>query len=500
MHCPRCQHENRQQAKFCEECGTPLTANPSGGLPQSYSEVSSTLNESLEQQTATSEILRVIASSPTDLQPVMNVVAESAARFCGAGNAAIFRVEGELLRLVAVHGPLPGHMAIGETIAATPGSPGGRAICDRRTIHIEDMLALPETEFPEQVVRARRVAVPARTVLATPLLREDVPIGVIYMRRSEVHPFTEKQIELAKTFANQAVIVIENVRLFHETKEALEQQTATSEILRVIASSPTDLQPVMEAVAENAARVCGAGDSAIFRLEGEHLRLVARHGSLRRYLTIGDTVPVSRSYVGGRAVCDRRTIHVEDIRAAEAEFPDTVSGQRRIESPTRTMLATPLLREGTPLGVIVIARGPEVHPFSAKQIALLQTFADQAVIAIENVRLFQELQTRNTELAESLEQQTATGEILRVISRSQTDVQPVFDTIADNLQRLFVAWDAWVTRYEDGLLYNVAVRAGLPEVASLRPIARPFPATPELTNGWTLRARRVGDSRRGCLD
>ena len=163
----------------------------------------------------------------------------------------------------------------------------------------------------------------------------------------------------------------------------------------MIASSPTDLQPVMEAVAENAARVCGATDSSIFRLEGEHLRLVARHGAPRRSMTIGDTVPVSRGTVGGRAVCDRRTIHVEDIMAAEAEFPETVS---RIEAGRvrhRTLLATPLLREGTPLGVIFINRGPEVQPFTAKQIALLETFADQAVIAIENVRLFQEL--RDTE-------------------------------------------------------------------------------------------------------
>ena len=204
----------------------------------------------------------------------------------------------------------------------------------------------------------------------------------------------------------------------------------------MIASSPTDLQPVMEAVAENAARVCGATDSSIFRLEGEHLRLVARHGSLRRALAIGDTIPVSRGTVGGRAVGDRRTIHVEDILAAEAEFPETVSRHEAGRVLTRTMLATPLLREGTPLGVIFINRGPEAHPFSAKQIALLETFANQAVIAIENVRLFKELQEKNralteahAQVTEALEQQTATAEILRVISSSPTDVQPVFDTI-----------------------------------------------------------------------
>src|SRR6185436_4572865 len=244
-------------------------------------------------------------------------------------------------------------------------------------------------EYPDSSFFARSFGF--RTTLSVPLLRGAEAIGAIVIRRAEVRPFTDRQIELLQIFAAQAVIAIENVRLFNETKEALEQQTATGEILRVIASSPTDLQPVMEAVAENAARVCGATDSSIFRLEGEHLRLVARHGSLPRPLAIGESLPVIRGYVSGRAGCDRRTIHVADIRAAEAELPQAVSFNR-------TMLATPLLREGTPLGVIMITRGPEVQPFSAKQIALLETFANQAVIAIENVRLFNETK-------EALEQQ-----------------------------------------------------------------------------------------------
>jgi signal transduction histidine kinase len=446
MHCPRCQHENRPQAKFCEECAGPLrgaslvTRSYADDLKAEVDSLRQALTDSLEQQTATAEILRVISSSPTDLQPVMDVVAESAARFCGAADAAIYRLEGESLRLVATHGLVPVPLPIGA--AVTPASVAGRAVRDRRTIHVQD-IALAELEYPDTFERQRGAGFPARTLLATPLLREGVPIGVISLRRSEVQPFSDKQIELAKTFADQAAIAIENVRLFTELQEkhralteahaqvteSLEQQTATAEILRVIASSPTDLQPVMEAVAENAARVCGATDSSIFRLEGDHLSMVALYGPLRRSLAIGDVVPVSRDTLGGRVVLDRRTIHLEDILAAEAEFPVTVARLRRTGSNVRTSVSTPLLREGTPLGVIIITRGPEVQPFSAKQIALLETFANQAVIAIENVRLFKELQARNAELAESLEQQTATAEILRVISTSPTDVQPVFDTI-----------------------------------------------------------------------
>ena len=203
----------------------------------------------------------------------------------------------------------------------------------------------------------------------------------------------------------------------------------------MIASSPTDLQPVMEAVAENAARVCGATDSTIFRVEGENLRIVARHGSLRWSQAVGDTGPVSRDRTVGRALIDRRTIHVEDILAAEAEFPTTVSRMRETGATIRTMLATPLLREGTPLGVITITRGPEVLPFSAKQIALLETFANQAVIAIENVRLFQELRVRTAELTRSVEQLTALGEVGQTVS-STLDLPTVSTTIVNRAIQL----------------------------------------------------------------
>jgi signal transduction histidine kinase len=260
-----------------------------------------------------------------------------------------------------------------------------------------------------------------RAELYVPMLREGRCIGALALARNAPGLFSESQVALLRTLADQAAIAIENVRLFNETKEALEQQTATAEILRVIASSPTDLQSALEAVAERAARLCESSDAIVFRVHGDELRPAALYGAIGAVSNA-----IRPGFVTGRAVLERRTIHVEDLAAAVAgDFPDAAEHQRRFGH--RTTLATPLLREGVPIGAITIRRF-EVRPFTEGQVRLLETFADQAVIAIENVRLFKELETRTADLTRSVAQLTALGEVGRAVS-STLDLETVLTTI-----------------------------------------------------------------------
>jgi GAF domain-containing protein len=328
------------------------------------------LREALEHQTATAEVLGIISRSPTDVQPVLDAIVESATRVCGVDDVVLRLHEGDTSVLRAHCGPIP----IGRVEISTDEAPL-RWIRDHGTLHIPDVRAQNDFPTPGSVTGSR-------TFLFVPLRQQGELIGVLAARHIEVRPFTQVQIKLLETFAEQAVIAVENVRLFNELKESLEQQTATSEILQVISSSPTDLQPVMDAVAKSAARLCEASNAQIYRFDSNVLKLTANYGD---FPAIAER-PVVRSSPTGRAFIDRQSIHVHDLAAElEIEFPDSKVPQQRFGQ--RTVLATPLLREEVSIGVIVIRR-TELRPFSEKQIALLKTFADQAVIAIENVRLF----------------------------------------------------------------------------------------------------------------
>ncbi len=393
--------------------------------------------EALEQQIATSEILRVISQSPTDLQPVFDTIAAAALKLCAASSVTVFTFDGELIRIAALVNVSPeGADAVRGFYPRPPGrdNAASRAVLTCSVITIPDVL-----EDREIAYRDTPVASGFRSVLSVPLIRDGKPIGAISVGRPEPGPFPAKQTVLLQTFADQAVIAIENVRLFNETNEALEQQTATGEILRVISSSPTQLQPVLEAVVSAASRFCGAPDVMILRVDGVVLRGAAGVGQFAETVRLREgtidalEIPISRASVSGRAVHERRTVHVHDLAAErEDEYPIGRELQRRFGH--HTCLATPLLREGVPLGVICLFR-MEVKPFSEKQTELLQTFADQAVIAIENVRLFTELEARTLQLTRSVGELKALGEVGQAVS-STLDLETVLSTIVSRAAQL----------------------------------------------------------------
>ena len=446
------------------------------------------LKESLEQQTATSEILGVIASSPTDVKPVLEAITARAALVCGAEDAVMRLVEGDVTRLAAHYGHVPD---VAEERRINRQSPSGRALVDRKIIHIEHADEAIATEYPEVVETQRRLG--AKTILAVPLMREGIALGVVHFRRIEDRPFSQKQITLVKTFADQAVIAIENVRLFKELEkrnrdltEALDQQTATSEVLKVISRSTFDLEPVLQTLLENATRLCGAAHGSMHRIDGDVIPTMATYGQSQELHDFLKQNPAraDRKSVAGRVVLERQVVHIPDLRAD----PEYDYGTKFFEP--RSVLGVPLLREGVPLGVIIIFR-TEVDPFTEKQIELVTTFADQAVIAIENTRLLQELQTRNRDLSEALEQQTATSEVLNVIAHSPVELQPVYQAILGNTTRLCEANIAALFLYDGEVLSTAASHGTTQEFAEHLKQSRPRPTRETTTRLAALERRTV---------
>jgi two-component system NtrC family sensor kinase len=447
------------------------------------------LTEALTYQTGSSNILSVIASSPTDVGPVLRAIVESACELCEAVDAIVQLMDGDSLRSSAHHGPIPLDM---ERWPISRKWVSGRAFLEQKPVHVRDLLSAEGDEFPETRQRTPRTG--TRSILSVPLLREGKSLGTIVLRRTEVHPFGDKQIALLQTFADQAVIAIENVRLFDEVqartddlRESLQQQTATADVLQVISRAAFDLNPVFETVAESSVKLCGSERALIFRFDGEMLRVCAAFNAPHHLMEWLERNPVrpGRHSVAARAALERRTIHVQDVRADQ----EHTYGAKDVE-PFRTVLGVPMLKGNDLRGVILVYHN-EVRPFTEKQIALVETFADQAVIAIENARLFEQVQEKTADLTESLEQQTATSQVLQVISSTPGELEPVFKSMLENATRICGANFGQMNLYADGRYRPVALYNMPPAYAASLAHGPPFQPHPQR---WGNRPAQLVDS------
>jgi signal transduction histidine kinase len=480
MQCPRCQQDNPSHATFCLACGTPVASASSqarryADLTEEIEDLRRSLGEALEQRTATGAILHAISRSPRDLPAVLDAVVSNAARLSHSANVSLYQVERDRMRKVAEHedGPQLTTLRVGETRPISRTSVSGRAIIDRTMIHVRDHRSADVArEFPDGARRDTGIY----TTLGFPLLSDGRAIGAFTVYRTEHRPFSESEIALLQTFADQAVIAIENVRLFkelqtsnRELRVALEQQTATSELLKVIGGSTFDLQPVFDTLAENTVRLCEAQRAFVFRFDGELLRVVATHNVQPDFRDWVERHPITpgRHSSTARSALERRTIHIPDVMAD----PEYTYGAKQVD-PIRTVLTVPMLRGGELLGVLLTYRH-EVRPFSDSQVALMETFADQAAIAIENARLFNELQARTGELSRSVEQLTALGDVGRAVS-STLDLETVLTTIVSRAVQLSGLDGGVVFEYDEGaeeFVQRVATETG-DALAETRRLAR----------------------------
>jgi GAF domain-containing protein len=435
--------------------------------------------EALERQTATAEILEVMSRSQSDLRPMFDTIAANALRLCAGDQALVAIVEGGLVHVASIKAMTPEEEE--RTRRDWPRPPGrgtvtSRAILTRTICHVTDVLEDPEYELGQTAQAAGW-----RSVVSVPMVREGNPVGTITVMRRNPGPFSDAQIALLKTFADQAVIAIENVRLFNETKEALGRQTATAEVLRAISQSTFDLQRVLTTLVENATRLCEASHGFVFLPDGATYRLAVAHGASPEFEAHIARIPVrpERGYLIGRVVIERRPVQIVDALAD----PDYREAESQRLGGYRTMVGVPMLKGGEVVGVIVVWR-QEVRAFGDKQIELLTTFADQAVIAIENVRLFNETK-------EALEQQTATAEILRVISSTPTDVQPVFDAIVASALRIFSGMRVGILLDEGDQLRVVAAGGDLSHIRK----GVEAPRSSDSASGTALIERRVVNVR-----
>jgi GAF domain-containing protein len=448
------------------------------------------LNDARDQLVAMSEVLHAISRSKFELSSVLESVAEAAARLCRADGAVIFQLDGGLYRFAAGYSLAPAYREIERQsiIAPGPGTVVGRAAISRRVIRIDDLLSDPHYELKEE-----SKAEGYRSMIGVPLMRDGEAAVVIGMGRRRIDPFGEREIELATTFAAQAMIAIENARLLNELRQSLEQQTANSEVLQAISRTPGDLEPVFATMLEKATRICQAEFAALYRLEGDGLRLDATYNVPPTFAEAEGMV--FRPAPGGaldEVLNTGRTAHVSDLAATRSYIERHPRAVEAVEiAGIRTTLGVPMVKDNDLIGIIGLFR-QQVRPFNDKQIELVTDFAAQAVIAIENARLLNELRQRTTDLTErtadlteALEQQTATSEVLQVISSSPGDLRPVFATMLEKAVRICDATFGNIFRWQDDVLHLVATHNTPPAFAEFRRRS-PLRSSPQYAVGRTI--------------
>jgi len=448
----------------------------------------SELRESLQQQTASADVLRIISSSPGELEPVFSAILKNAVNLCEATLGNLFLYNTEDFVSAAVHALSPDYAASrrpGLVIRHPhPEVPLNRLARTKELIHIADVRTEKayidrDPVFCELVDHGG-----ARTLLVVPMMKEQDLIGAVAIYRQEVHPFTDQQIELVKNFAAQAVIAIENARLLSELRESLEQQTATAEVLNVIARTRGELQPVFQTMLAKATELCGASYGALWLRVDDGFRYAALHGDLPQiwteHLRSGTVIRVRPDVPLARLLQTLRPVSIPDMRTDPGYLsgdPLPVSGVD--VGGIRTLVLVPMIKNNDLVGAIAIY-GKEARPFAEKQIELLSNFAAQAVIAIENARLLSELRQRTTDLSESLEQQTATSEVLKVISSSPGELEPVFNAMLENAVRICEANFGNLWLREDDAFRTVVMHGATAEYTEARqraPLVRPSAGT-----------------------